>query len=217
MFSNNFLTCYCFFTAAVTAYRGAPQDVRNLNDDKSAAIAFKKATAGMSKAEQTSLLLFLLRLIQQPEQFSRNNDYRNKLESALDREIAKQFPEIVNADLILDEPNFLARAGITKEKLSQKIRDRRIFSIPHWIHKDLGEEHYPAFFVDPQYDQSLLETVSMALRASPGERKYRFFITPDMVLGNRTPLELLALGEVEIVVDRAKAFRKRTSVPLKET
>lgn len=217
MFSDNFLTFYCFFTAAIAAYRAAPQEGKNLGEDESAANAFKKATAGMSKSQQTALLLFMLRLIQQPEQFSRDKEYRNKQEVTLDREIAKQFPEIVNHELILDEVKFLTRTGITKEQLSQKIRDRRIFTLPHWIHKDLGEEYYPAFFADPQYTQSMLETVSMALRASPGERKYRFFITPDIALGNRTPLELLALGELEIVVDRAKAFRRRTSLPSNET
>jgi hypothetical protein len=217
MFTNNFLTYYCFFTAAITAYRSAPQDVRNLHDEETAASAFKKATAGISKTEQTALLLFVLRLIQQPEQFSQNRDYRYKTEAALDREIAKQFPEIVNTNRIIIETEFLTRSELTKEELSQKLRERRLFNIPEWIHKDPGEEYYPAFFVDPQYDQSSLEQVSVALRAFPGERKYRFFTTPVPTFENKTPLEILASGEVERVAEIAKAFRRRTGMPSGDT
>lgn len=214
MFTNTFLTYYCFFKAAITAYQSAPQDIKNLHESKTAASAFKKATAEMSKTEQTALLLFVLRLIQQPEQFSQNRDYLYKIETTLDRKIAEQFPEIVNTKRIIIESDFLTRSGLTKEELSQKIRERRLFNIPEWIHKDPGEEYYPAFFVDPHYDQSSLEQISISLRALPRERKYRFFTTPVPTFGNKTPLEILASGEVERVIEIAKAFRRRAGMPL---
>lgn len=214
MFSTHFLTCYCFFTTAIAAYRAVLQDPKIPLEEKMVASAFNRATAGLSKTEQAALLLFVLRLIQQPEEFSQNRHHRYKIESALDKEIAKQFPEIVNNERILIEADFLARAGLTKEDLSQKLREDRIFSIPEWVHKDPGGDYYPAFFVDPQYNLSSLEAVSMALRASPGARKYRFFTTSDPVLGDRTPLEVLASGKLECVVNVAKAFRKRTIVKL---
>ncbi|SMP51841.1 hypothetical protein [Noviherbaspirillum suwonense] len=210
MFSSLFLTSYCFFTAAVTAYQRTPEDVRGVPDVKTVADAFGRATAGLSKDEQTALLLFVLRLIQQPEEFNQNKSHRDKIESTLDREIAKQFPEIVNDKRIIVESEFLARAGFTKEDLSQKLRERRIFSIPEWVHKDPGEKYYAAFFVDPQYDRLSLEAVSMALRASPDERKYRFFTTPVPAFADKTPLEVLASGELECVVEAAKAFRRQT-------
>jgi hypothetical protein len=78
-----------------------------------------------------------------------------------------------------------------------------------------GEELYPAFFVDSKYERSSLEAVSMALRASPGERKYRFFITPSPLLENKTPLDALAGGELERVIIAAKAFRKNAISRLK--
>jgi hypothetical protein len=187
-----------------------PEDISKFVDAKSVTDAFNRATNGLSKDEQTELLLFVLRLIQQPEEFNRNKVHRDKMESILDRELVKQFPEIVNTKRIIIEAEFLARAGMTKEGLSQKLRERRIFSIPEWIHKDPGEEYYPAFFIDPQYDQSLVEAVSVVLRASRGERKYRFFTTPVPALGDKTPLELLASGEFERVVEAAKAFRRRS-------
>ena len=157
----------------------------------------------------------MLRLIQQPERLSQNREYRYKTEAALDRGIAKQLPEIVNTKRIIIEADFLTRSKLTKEELSQKLRERRLFNIPEWIHKDPGEEYYPAFFVDPQYDQSSLEQVSVALRAFPGERKYRFFTTPVPTFENKTPLEILASGEVERVVEIAKAFRRRRHSPAK--
>jgi hypothetical protein len=208
MFSSQFLTSYSFFLAAVAAYRHTPEEARNAPDDKTVADAFNKATAGLSKKEQAALLMFVLRLIQQPGEFNRNRYHQEKIHAALDKEIAKQFPEIVDEERIIIEADFLARAGITKEDLSRKLRERRIFRIPDWIHKDPGDEYYPAFFVDPQYVPSWLEAVSMALRASPGERKYRFFTTADPALGNKTPLEVLAVGELKRVINAAKAFRR---------
>ncbi len=214
MFSSQFLSSYCVFSAAVSAYRGMPEAARNAPEDKIVANAFGKATAGMSKKEQAALLLFVLRLIQQPEAFTRSKHHRENLELALDRELRKQISWLIEDEQVLIEADFLARAGITSENLSKKLRERRVFNIPEWIHRDLGEEYYPAFFVDPQYDASLLETVSMALRASPGARKYRFFITPDPALGSKSPLEVLAAGELEPVVNAARAFRKRTVIKL---
>jgi hypothetical protein len=210
MFSSQFLTSYYFFSAAAAAYQRLPEDMNNSFDAKTITDAFKRATDGLSENEQTKLLMFVLRLIQQPEEFNRNKVHREKIESKFDREIAKQFPEIINHKRIIIESEFLSRAGITKEQLSQKIRDRRIFNIPEWIHKDPGENYYPAFFVDPMYKQSSIEAVSMALRASRGERKYRFFTTPLAVFENKTPLETLASGELEIVIKAAKAFRRQT-------
>lgn len=210
MFSSQFLISYCFFTAAITAYRGTPEDVRDAPEVKAVADAFSKATVGLSKKEQQELRLFLLRLIQQPEEFSHDKYHRSKIESALDKEITNQFPAIINDEHLIIEADFLARAGITKEVLSQKLREHRIFSIAEWVHKDLGESYYPAFFVNRQYDLSSLEAVSIALRASPSERKYRFFTTPVAALGNKTPLEVIASGKLKCVVDAAKAFRRRT-------
>lgn len=210
MFSSQFLTAYYFFSSAAAAYRSMPEGISKFVDAKSVTDAFNRATNGLSKDEQTELLLFVLRLIQQPEEFNRNKVHRDKIESSLDKEIVRQFPEIVNTKHVISESEFLVRAGITKEDLSQKLRERRIFSIPEWVHKDPGEEYYPAFFADPQYNQSSVEAVSMALRASRGERKYRFFTTPLLAFGDKTPLEILASGELKRVVEAAKAFRRQT-------
>jgi hypothetical protein len=210
MYSAQFLNSYHVFSAAATAYRSMFKGVQISLDAKTVTDAFTRATVGLSKAEQTELLLFVLQLIQLPEEFNWNSIHRDKIELSLDRKIAKQFPEIVNAKRIISESEFLARAGMTKEDLSRKLRERRIFSIPEWIHKDPGEEYYPAFFIDPQYDRNSVEAVSVALRAFRGERKYRFFTTPFMALGYKTPLEILASGEFERVVEAAKAFRRQT-------
>ena len=214
MFSSQFLDSYSFFTAVISAFRRTPDDVRAAPDEKTVADAFSKATAGMPKKEQAAVLLYALRLIQQPEQYEKNKYHRDSIEWALDRELAKQFPAIIKDSRILIEADFLAQGGITKESLSEKLRERRFFSIPEWVHGEQGEEYYPAFFVDPQYDTSLLETVSMTLRASNGARKYRFFTTPEPTLVGKTPLEVLASGELEPVAAAAKAFRKRTVIKL---
>lgn len=214
MFSSQFLDSYSFFTAAISAFRRTPDDVRAAPDEKTVADAFSKATAGMPKKEQAAVLLYALRLIQQPQQFAADKFHRESIEWALDRELAKQFPAIINDKRILIEADFLAQGRLTKESLSQKLHERRIFSIPEWVHGEQGEEYYPAFFVDPQYDASLLETVSATLRASHGARKYRFFTTPDPTLGGKTPLEVLASGDLGPVAVAAKAFRKRAVMKL---
>lgn len=214
MVSDAFLNSYCFFTAAIATFRNTAEDARSAPDEKTVADAFYKVTAGMPKKEQTELLLFVLRLIQQPEQFEKNKHHRDSIEWALDLEVAKQFPRVIIDNLFFIEADFLRQACMTKEILCQKVRERRIFSIPQWAHNEQGEEYYPAFFVDPQYDTSLLEAVSMTLRASNGARKYRFFTNPDPTLAGKTPLEVLASGELEPVVAAAKAFRKRTVIKL---
>jgi len=210
MYPSQFLTFYSFFSAAVIAYLKTQEDTNSFLDTRVVADAFNRAAERLSKDEQTELLLFVLRLIQQPEEFNQNNIYRETIESRLDKDIAKQFPKIVNTRRIIIESEFLSKARLTKDELSQKLRERRIFSIPEWIHKDPGEKYYPAFFVEPLYKQSSVEAVSVALRAYPGERKYRFFTTPLEGFKGKTPLEMLATGELETVIQAAKAYRRPT-------
>jgi len=53
----------------------------------------------------------------------------------------------------------------------------------------------------------VLHAISRALRACNGVQKFRFLTTTAASLGNRTPLELIELHEVEPVLRAAKAFR----------
>lgn len=211
MYSFQFLISYCFFSTAAAAYQKMPEAIRNTYDAKAITDAFNRVTNGLSKNEKNELLMFMLRFIQQPEEFNRNKINIEKIESKFDREIGRQFPDIVNTKRIIIESEFLSRSGMTKEELSRKLYERRIFSIPEWIHKDPGEEYYPAFFADPAYSRTSIEAVSKALRAFPNERKYRFFTTPLPEFDNKTPLEILACGQLERVVKVAKAYRWQTN------
>ncbi|WP_200591478.1 hypothetical protein [Noviherbaspirillum pedocola] len=179
-------------------------------DAKAVTEGFKRATSGMSKQEQTMLTQFILRLLQLPEEYEQDKKQRYYLASNLDREAAETLSKLAHENDVLSAEDFMARALITQDVLAEKLRQHRIFRLPYWA-RELpirGEELYPAFFVDPRYPLSSLEAVSMALRASPGERKYRFFTTPNILLENKAPLEALADGELEQVIIAAKAFRR---------
>lgn len=191
--------------------------MRTNPENKAVADAFKKATFGMSKQEQTMLTQFLLRLLQLPEEYEQDRKQRYYSEVDLDRESAGALAKLGHCNDVLNVDEFMARAGITRDVLADKLQEHRIFKLPYWVRElpIFGEELYPAFFADPRYERSSLEAVSMALRASSGERKYRFFITSNPFLENKTPLEALAGGELERVIIAAKAFRKNAISRLK--
>ena len=69
LFSKQFLTSYCFFSAAVTARREYSELTKGKLDAKTVADAFEKATHGMSKHEQKMLTQFALNLILLPEDY----------------------------------------------------------------------------------------------------------------------------------------------------
>jgi hypothetical protein len=122
MFSSQFLSSYYFFTAAVTTYRDCIEEMRIDPENKAVAEAFKKATSGMSKQEQTMLTQFLLRLLQLPEEYEQDRKQRYYLEADLDRESAVALAKLDHCNDVLNVDEFMARAGVTRDILADKLQ-----------------------------------------------------------------------------------------------
>jgi hypothetical protein len=209
MSAAQFLSSYCFFTAAVSAYQNTPENERAVPDQRAIVRAFKKATDGMSEKDQKPFIEYVQYLLQQPEDFKREEFARDFAKLWLDRELGKKGAKLIDGGGIVPVAEFIVRANTNHEVLTQKLRERRIFKMPEWVNCVWSEDYYPAFFADPRYDLALLETVSKALRADNGAAKFRFFTTPNAELENKTPLEVLAGGDLERVLAAVKTFRKR--------
>ncbi|MDB5853654.1 MAG: hypothetical protein JWR22_1695 [Herminiimonas sp.] len=93
---------------------------------------------------------------------------------------------------------------VTPQALSAALKARRIFA----LQGPSGQYAYPAFFADAAYDRPVLESVSKALGALPGASKWDFFTAPRRSLGGKSPLEALAKGKVDAVMEAAIAYRE---------
>lgn len=211
MFSTRFLSSYCLFTAAVSAYRNTPEEVRAAPEHKAVVQAFKKATLGMSEKDKTAFIEYVLSLLHQPEDFRRDKCQRDRGEANLDRELGERGDWLVDDGSIISEAELIKRTGISHEVLAKKLRERRIFQLVDRYFPVWSDGYFPAFFADSKFDRGLLEIVSQALGAENGTRKYRFFTTPDPTLGNKTPLNVLADGDLDLVLSAVKPFRKRAT------
>lgn len=69
-----------------------------------------------------------------------------------------------------------------------------------------GQRYFPAFFADPLYIRRHLAAVSKALARLPGGAKMQFFASRKGSLSGVTPLEALAEGRLQKVVDLAAAY-----------
>lgn len=211
---SQFPRFYSVFAAAVTAFRNSAEESRSSPDAKAVAMAFKKATSGMSLEEKTQLIQFVLRSLQLPEEFEQSQDWCLIRESSLDRDVVETITTPAGSQHVIARAEFLKRAGFAQNALNEKIRQHRIFKVPKLLNHIFNGEYYPTFFVDEKYDTSSIEKVSMALSSCSGPRKYRFFTTPNALLNNQTPLEALADRKLETVITVARDFRKNTVTAL---
>lgn len=214
MFPTQFLSSYCIFSAAVSAFQNTSEETRLAPEQREVKNAFKKATLGMSEKDEAAFIQYVQRLFQQPKNFESNRFELYFAEHKLDHALAKNGGSLIDEGAIIIVDDFIQATGIGQEALAQKLRERRIFKMPDWVHLVWGDDYFPAFFADSQYDLCSLEAVSKALRAYNGIRKYRFFTTSDPSLGNRTPLEAIGDGDLALVLKAVKLFHKR-SPPVK--
>lgn len=214
MFPTQFLSSYCIFSAAVSAFRNTPEETRLVPEQREVKNAFKKATQGMSKKDEAAFIQYVQRLFQQPKNFESDRFDRYFAEHKLDHALAKSGGSLIEEGAIIIAGDFITATGISQETLAKKLRERLIFKMPDWVYLVWGDDYFPAFFADSQYDRCSLEAVSKALRAYNGIRKYRFFTASDPNLGNRTPLEAIGYGDLGLVLTAVKVFHKR-SPPVK--
>lgn len=104
---------------------------------------------------------------------------------------------------LLPGAEMASRLGFTTQALSAALRGRRLFALTG----PKGEFLYPAFFAESdKYDRRVLEKVCKALGTLPAGSKWNFFTTPLLSLNGRTPLDALAKGKVNAVLDAAHAL-----------
>lgn len=101
----------------------------------------------------------------------------------------------------LEEANaFAAAASCSPAELSSLLMRQRIFFIQH-----KGKRVFPMFFLDSRYERKDLEKICISLKSRPGQEKLQFFLQPQPVLGNLSPLQALIQGKRQSVQNAACA------------
>ncbi len=207
MSSPLFLSSYVLYKAAVAAFRDVPDNSRLELSERDVMRAYSRATAGLSRQDECDLVAFVQRLLLLPEEARKADAKRGHTQWTLDREIVVAGAKLVEGGLLIKDDEFLRRAGMTREMLDEKLAVRELFVMPDQDHFLNGDSYLPAFFADARYDVKVLYAVSGALGACNGVQKYRFFTTACDLLGNQTPLEVIARQELANLADAVKAFR----------
>jgi hypothetical protein len=102
---------------------------------------------------------------------------------------------------LLHKSDFLAASGISEQRLTKDLAAGRIFSV------DIGTDAYfPAFFLVDELDRKILANIVRRLDGLTGWRKWNYFTTPNMSLGNSTPLQALMRGDAKQVMRSVAAF-----------
>lgn len=87
---------------------------------------------------------------------------------------------------LLSAESFASRFGCTADSLAAACDAHRIF----YLTVD-QVRMYPAFYVDPRFDRSELETITKCMGDLGGGSKWQFFTTPKGSLSSVTPLAAL--------------------------
>ncbi|MRW88513.1 hypothetical protein GJ699_00780 [Duganella sp. FT80W] len=132
-------------------------------------------------------------------------DANQEFMAQLDRDSMASRKRYLEQGLLLRSSDFLAPLGISRQALSNAVRDQRIFSIDGPSNVQL----YPAFFVTSAQQRRRLEKISKALGDLPGPSKWQFFISPKVSLNGRTPVAALQDGDLAKVLTAANAFKER--------
>lgn len=109
--------------------------------------------------------------------------------------------DLIAKGRLLHLTDFLTASDISEHRLAKDLAARRLFSV------EIGRDaYYPAFFLVDELDRKALAKVSRRLGNVAGWRKWKFFTTPKMTLGNSTPLQALMRGDAKQVLRSAAAF-----------
>lgn len=207
MSSPLFLSSYVLYKSALTAFLDTPENERSELSERDVMRAYTCATAKLSKSDEIQFVDFAQRVLLLPKKARTAATERAHLQLRLDRAIVIAGGRLIDDGTLIRDDEFLRRTGMDKNALAEKLASRQIFEMPQEVHYLGGDSYIPAFFADQRFDTSVLYAVSRSLKACNGVQKFRFFTTPAEALGNRTPLELIELHEVEPVLNAVKAFR----------
>lgn len=206
--SPTFLSSYSLFKSALQTFRDTPEGARSILSERDVMSAFKSATQGLPPRDEKKFLEYAQGVLQLPVTLHEAASRRRMVEWKLNLAIAKSGETLIDDGSIIFIDEYLRRTGHSEEVFAQKLKDRKIFKMPSRVQFVWAKTYVPAFFADTKLDLSALERASQALRACNGIEKYRFFTTAVSTLGNQTPLEVIAEGGIELVVDEAKLFRR---------
>ena len=207
MSSSLFLSSYVLYKSALTAFMDTPESERSELSERDVMRAYTRATAELTKKDENDFIEFAQRVLLLPREARTAAAERAQHQWKLDRAIITAGGRLIdNGSLIRDE-EFLRRTGMDKKALAEKLVSREIFEMPQEVHYLSGDSYIPAFFADRRFDAKVLYGVSRSLGTCNGVQKFRFFTTTAAALGNRTPLEVIELHEIEPVLSAVKAFR----------
>ncbi|MDK6080119.1 hypothetical protein [Massilia varians] len=213
MSSPLFLSSYVLYKSALTAFLDTPENERSELSERDVMRAYTHATAELAKSDEIEFIEFAQRVLLLPREARTAAAERAHLQSRLDRAIVVAGGRLVDNGSLIRDSEFLRRTGMEKNALAEKLASHEIFEMPQEVHYLNGDSYIPAFFADRRFDAKVLYAVSRSLKACNGIQKFRFFTTEAEALGNRTPLELIELHEVEPVLSAVKAFRSRLRKP----
>ena len=206
--SPQFLSSYGLFKSALSAFLETPEEVRSSPSERDVISAFKCATQGLPKQDEKKFLEYAQGVLQLPVTLHEATSRRRQVQWKLNLAIADSGENLIDDGSIIFIDEFLRRTGLSENAFAQKLKDHKIFRMPSRVQFVWGKTYVPAFFADGKFDLRALERASQALRACNGIEKYRFFTTAVDSLGNRTPLDVIAVGGIERVLDEARLFRR---------
>jgi hypothetical protein len=120
---------------------------------------------------------------------------------ATEREADTGLRRMIDSGELVSREELAGRLGCTTQALSKALGARRMFYVEYQL-----RQYFPAWLADPRFDRKQVEAVSRALGDLPGGAKLAFFRTPFISLEDKTPLEALASGKLEMVVRTAKGY-----------
>ncbi|WP_156901810.1 hypothetical protein [Azohydromonas australica] len=123
------------------------------------------------------------------------------LVQATEREADVGLRHMIDSGELVSREELSRRLGCTTQALSKALGAKRMFYVEYQL-----KQYFPAWLADPRFDRKQVEAVSRALGDLPGGAKLAFFRTPFISLEDKTPLQALANGKLEMVVRTAKGY-----------
>lgn len=206
--SLQFLSSYGLFKSAITAFVETPEELRSTPSERDVIRAFECAIQGLTRQDEKKFLEYAQEMLRLPGKLKDAATRRRTAQWGLDLAIAKDGANLIDDGHIIFIDEFLRRTGLSTDMFAQKLKDHKIFKMPSRVEFVWEKTYVPAFFADAKFDLDALEVVSKALRTCNGIEKYRFFTTTVATLDNQTPLDVIAAGETEHVLQEVKIFRR---------
>lgn len=206
-----FLSSYGLFKSALGAFLETSEDARLKPNEHDVIDAYQSVTNGLSQQDKKQFVKFAYWLLELPGKHHDAATTRRLAEWRLNYAVVASSENLIADGSIILIDEFLRRTGLDQATFLEKLKHGRVFKMPSRMEFVRGKTYVPAFFADAKFDLRTLETASVMLRKCSGIEKFRFFTTPLEVLGNQTPLDIIAAEGGERVLAEVKTFRRELS------